>query len=95
MSLFNRKPIVIKEPKLDESFKIIQFVKIEGLKKNKQRKYKRQEFISPIFGLTVKDDVVAPYVNKDTGDIAKQYDFMRDHPINDPKTYHEFKGNNG
>ncbi len=92
MSLFNRKPIVLKEPKLDESFKIIQFVKIEGLKKNKQRKYKRQEFISPIFGLTVKDDVVAPYVNKDTGDIAKQYDFMRDHPINDPKTYHEFKG---
>ncbi len=92
MSLFNRKPIVIKEPELDESFKIIQFVKIEGLKKNKQRKYKRQEFISPIFGLTVKDDVVAPYVNKNTGDIAKQYDFMRDHPINDPKTYHEFKG---
>ncbi|MGI6359603.1 MAG: DNA translocase FtsK [Acholeplasmatales bacterium] len=92
MSLFNRKPIVYKEQKLDESFKIVQFVKIEGLKKNKQRKYKRQEFISPIFGLTVKDDVVAPYVNKDTGDIAKQYDFMRDHPINDPKTYHEFKG---
>jgi len=92
MSLFNRKPIVFKEPKLDESFKIIQFIKIEGLKKNKQKKYKRQEFISPIFGLTVKDDVVAPYVNKDTGDIARQYDFMRDHPINDPKTYHEFKG---
>ncbi len=92
MSLFNRKPIETKEHKLDESFKIIQFVKIEGLKKNKQRKYKRQEFISPIFGLTVKDDVVAPYVNKDTGDIARQYDFMRDHPINDPKTYHEFKG---
>ena len=30
MSLFNRKPIVYKEQKLDESFKIVQFVKIEA-----------------------------------------------------------------
>lgn len=92
MSLFNRKPIILKEAKLDESFKIVQFIKIEGLKSDKQKRYRPQEFISPIFGLTVKDEVVAPYVNKNTGDIAKQYDFMRDKPIEDPKTYHEFKG---
>lgn len=92
MSLFNRKPIVIKEAKLDESFKIVQFVKIEGLKTDKHKRYRPQEFISPIFGLTVKDEVVAPYVNKNTGDIAKQYDFAREKPMEDPKTYHEFKG---
>lgn len=92
MSLFNRKPIVLKEIKYDENFKINQFVKIEGLKTDKQKRYKPQEFISPIFGLTVKDEVVAPYVNKASGDIAKQYDFAREHPMKDPSTYEEFKG---
>ena len=50
MSLFNRKPIVFKEPKLDESFKIIQFIKIEGLKKNKQKNINARNLLVQFLG---------------------------------------------
>ena len=91
MSLFYRSPIVPLEKPKEETFKIPQFVKIEGLKTNQKLKYKPTEFISPIFGLAVKDVTVAPHVNKDTGDIAKKFDFIRENPIEDRQTYREFK----
>ncbi|MFA6987915.1 MAG: DNA translocase FtsK [Acholeplasmataceae bacterium] len=91
MSLFNRSPIVPPKPKQEETFKIPQFVKIEGLKTNQKTKYKPTDYISPIFGLAVKDVTVAPHVNKDTGDVAKKFDFIRDNPMEDRQNYREFK----
>lgn len=90
MSLFNRKPKVNKNERND-NFSIYQFVKIEGLKTNKKEKFVPTEFVSPIFGLSVKDETVAPYVNVNTGDKVKQYDFLRANPKGDMSKYDEFK----
>ena len=90
MSLFNRKPKENKN-KRNDNFSIYQFVKIEGLKTNKKEKFVPTEFVSPIFGLSVKDETVAPYVNVDTGDKVKQYDFLRTNPKGDLSKYDEFK----
>ncbi|HHT39554.1 MAG: DNA translocase FtsK [Acholeplasmatales bacterium] len=72
-------------------FKIPQFLKIEGLKQPTKRSYRPTDFISPIFGLAVKDEVVAPFINKASGSIAKQFDFLRTNPMEDRSTYQEFK----
>ncbi len=91
MSLFKRNPIV-EIPKKDlTEFEIHQFVKIEGLKKEGIRKFKTTEFISPIFGMSVKDETVAPFVSKNTGDVRKRYDAFRNKPMTDLGDYAEFK----
>ncbi len=90
MGLFYRKKA--EEIKVDnKNFKIPQFIKIEGLKQPGKRRYKPTEFVSPIFGMTVKDEVVAPHINRATGDIGKQFDFLRENPMKDRSTYEEFK----
>lgn len=91
MSLFNRKPYAEFIKKDIQGFKIHQFVKIEGLKQQGQRKFKSSEFISPIFGLSVKDETVAPFIIKNTGDIKKRYDAFRTKPMTDLSEYAEFK----
>lgn len=89
MSLFNRKEKT-KTIKRENKFAIFQFIKVEGLKSNKKEKFIPTEFISPVFGTTVKDETVAPYVNVDTGDKIKQYDFIRKNPKGDLSEYDEF-----
>lgn len=85
---FRKKTDYIKDNK---DFEIIQFLKIEGLKQPHKKKYKPTDFVSPIFGISNKDEVVAPFINKDTGDIAKQFDFIRTNPMEDRTIYGEFK----
>ncbi len=91
MSLFNRKPIEIIQRKDQTDFQIPQFVKIEGLKKDGLKKFKTTEFISPIFGLSVKDETVAPFIARNTGDIRKRYDAFRNNPMTNLGEYAEFK----
>ncbi len=91
MSLFGRKKVEHEQAALRFPFKIYQFFKIEGLKQKQKQKYKPTEFVSPIFGLTVKDVTAVPYASKDTGDKAKQFDFIRENPLEDQSTYQEFK----
>ena len=91
MSLFNRNHIIEIQRKDQSTFQIPQFVKIEGLKKDEIKKFKSSDFISPIFGLSVKDETVAPFVIKDTGDIRKRYDAFRNKPMTDLGAYAEFK----
>lgn len=92
MSLFYRKPYKPIEKDLETPFKIHHFVRLDGVKQDRKERYRPTEFISPIFGMDVKDETVAPFVNKDTGDIAKRYDAFRDNPLEDRSTYREFKG---
>ncbi|MDY0210118.1 MAG: DNA translocase FtsK [Acholeplasma sp.] len=91
MSLFNRKPIEILQKKDQTDFHIPQFIKIEGLKKEGLKKFKTTEFISPIFGMSVKDETVAPFISRNTGDIRKRYDAFRNKPMTDLGDYAEFK----
>jgi S-DNA-T family DNA segregation ATPase FtsK/SpoIIIE len=91
MTLFKRRPIEELPKKDIPDFRIPQFVKIEGLKMDQKKKYKTSEFISPIFGMSVKDKTVAPYVIKDSGDIKKRYDAFRNKPMSDRSNYDEFK----
>ena len=91
MSLFNRRPIEVLPKKDISAFRIPQFVKIEGLKIDSIKKYKTTEFISPIFGMSVKDKTVAPYIVKNSGDIRKKYDAFRTKPLADRTGYNEFK----
>lgn len=91
MSLFNRKPYAEFIKKDFQGFKIHQFVKIEGLKQQGHKKFKSSEFISPIFGLSVKDETVAPFIIKNTGDVKKRYDAFRTKPMTDLSEYAEFK----
>ncbi len=91
MSLFNRREKKALSLERDKDFKINQFIKIDGLRRNKKEKFEPSVFVSPIFGTTVKDVAVAPHVNENTGDKVKQLDFLREKPLLDPKEYHEFK----
>lgn len=91
MTLFKRNPITDIQKKDMTDFQIPQFVKIEGLKKEGLKRFKTTEFISPIFGLSVKDETVAPFVIKNTGDIRKRYDAFRNKPLTDLGEYAEFK----
>ena len=91
MSLFNRKPYAEFIRKDFQGFKIHQFVKIEGLKQQGHKKFKSSEFISPIFGLSVKDETVAPFIIRNTGDVKKRYDAFRTKPMTDLSEYAEFK----
>ncbi len=91
MSLFNRKAHTEFIRKDFQGFKIHQFVKIEGLKQQGHKKFKSSDFISPIFGLSVKDETVAPFIIKNTGDVKKRYDAFRTKPMTDLSEYAEFK----
>ena len=91
MSLFNRKAHTEFIRKDFQGFKIHQFVKIEGLKQKGHKKFKSSDFISPIFGLSVKDETVAPFIIKNTGDVKKRYDAFRTKPMTDLSEYAEFK----
>lgn len=91
MSLFNRNK-KLQQITREDNFSIFQFPKIEGLRTRKKEKYVPTEYLSPIFGQSVKDETVAPYVNKGTGDTTKQYDFLRTEPIGDSSKYDEFGG---
>jgi S-DNA-T family DNA segregation ATPase FtsK/SpoIIIE len=56
-------------------FVIHQFVKIEGIRGKEV--YKKQRFVSPIFGRSVKDVVAVPFTVKDTGDTTRRFDAFR------------------
>ena len=56
-------------------FVIFQFVKIEGIRGKSV--YKKDRFVSPIFGRSVKDVVTVPFTIKDTGDTTRRFDAFR------------------
>jgi len=56
-------------------FVIFQFVKIEGIRGKSV--YKKDRFVSPIFGTSVKDVVTVPFTIKDTGDTTRRFDAFR------------------
>lgn len=64
---------IVKEP-----FVIFQFVKLEGIRS--KSKYKKDRFVSPIFGRSVKDVVTVPFTVKDTGDTVRRFDAFRTKP---------------
>ena len=47
---------------------------------NKKQPYKKNRFVSPIFGTKVKDEIVIPNPHKRIGDTDKQYDSFRIKP---------------
>ena len=59
-------------------FIIPQFVKLEGIRG--KQKYKKDRFVSPIFGHSVKDVVTVPFTIKDTGDTTRRFDAFRTKP---------------
>lgn len=61
-----------------EPFIIFQFVKLEGIRV--KSKYKKDRFVSPIFGRSVKDVVTVPFTIKDTGDTVRRFDAFRTKP---------------
>ncbi len=58
----------------------VPFVIPEIEDKNKRAAYKKNRFVSPIFGTKVKDEVVIPNPHTRTGDTDKQYDSFRVNP---------------
>lgn len=58
----------------------VPFVIPEIIEVNKKAEYKKNKFVSPIFGRKVKDEIVIPNPYKRTGDIDKQYDSFRIKP---------------
>jgi len=61
-----------------DPFIIFQFVKLEGIRS--KSKYKKDRFVSPIFGRSVKDVVTVPFTVKDTGDTVLRFDAFRTKP---------------
>ena len=58
----------------------VPFVIPEISEDSKRAGYKKNKFVSPIFGRKVKDEIVIPNPHKRTGDIDKQYDSFRTKP---------------
>lgn len=56
------------------------FVIPEVADPNKKQPYKKNRFVSPIFGTKVKDEIVIPNPHKRIGDTDKQYDSFRIKP---------------
>ena len=48
--------------------------------KEEKNTYKKNHFVSPIFGENVKDEIVIPTPYKRTGDLDKQFDNFRTEP---------------
>ncbi len=59
-----------------DTFKIFQYPKLEGIRGAKKT-YKTTRFVSPIFGRSVKDEVVLPYTVESIGDKNKRFDAFR------------------
>lgn len=89
--MFFKKKVKEKKEEIKEPLVILQIEKeVEGLKKPKSS-YKSSEFASPIFGLSVKDDVIVPD-SHGLGDTIREYDAFRDEKDKKlPKNYDEFK----
>ncbi len=89
--MFFKKKVKEEKEEIKEPLVILQIEKeVEGLKKPKSS-YKSSEFASPIFGLSVKDDVIVPD-SHGLGDTIREYDAFRDEKDKKlPKNYDEFK----
>ena len=88
-----RKKKVVQEPVLEiPKFIIFQYPKLEGLRGSKKT-YKTTRFVSPIFGRSVKDDVVLPYEVDAIGDTTKKFDAFRTQPKLSDKEAIEKYGN--
>lgn len=75
--LFIKKRLeAVKERTVDT----VPFVIPQIEKRIEKGKYKKNRFVSPIFGTKVKDDIVIPNPYKRTGDIDRQYDSFRTKP---------------
>lgn len=72
-----KPPMEEKEEKITPSFEIIQFKKVDGIKKGKDN-FQSTPFISPIFGLNVLDETVVPNIGDGFGDVTKRYDAFRE-----------------
>lgn len=60
----------------NKNFKIIQFVKLSGVRE--KEKFDQNRIISPIFGRAVLDESVSEYMMSDMGALDKRYDAFRD-----------------
>ncbi len=58
----------------------VPFVIPEIADKDQRAEYKKNKFVSPIFGTKVKDEIVIPNPHKRTGDTDRQYDSFRIKP---------------
>lgn len=88
-----RKKKVIQEPVFETpKFVIFQYPKLEGLR-GSRKTYKTTRFVSPIFGRSVKDDVVLPYEVDAIGDTTKKFDAFRTTPKLSEKEAVEKYGN--
>ncbi len=88
-----RKKKVVQELILETpKFVIFQYPKLEGLR-GSRKTYKTTRFVSPIFGRSVKDDVVLPYEVDAIGDTTKRFDAFRTTPKLSEKEAAEKYGN--
>lgn len=76
--------------RLPKTFKIPQIPKVDGILTKKS--FASNPFVSPLFGLDVKDEITAPYKTKIKGDKDKKYDAFRNVSKLDPKTVKERYG---
>src|SRR5690554_1499300 len=76
--------------RLPKTFKIPQIPKVDGILTKKS--FASNPFVSPLFGLDVKDEINAPYKTKIKGDKDKKYDAFRNVSKLDPKTAKERYG---
>lgn len=58
-----------------QKFVIFQFIKLKGIRE--KFSYKKEKFVSPIFGDQVKDVVSTPFSVKNTGDTTRRFDAFR------------------
>ncbi len=70
-------------------FSIFQFTKIEGIRG--KHIYKKDHFVSPIFGTRVKDIVTVPFTVKNTGDTTRRFDaFRTKHKMSDQEAIEKY-----
>ena len=71
------------------AFSIFQFTKIEGIRGKKT--YKKDHFVSPIFGHQVKDIVTVPFTVKSSGDTTRKFDaFRTKHKMSDQEAIDKY-----
>lgn len=74
---FKKKRIKAVEERTPDT---VPFVIPEIVEETEKAEYKKNKFVSPIFGTKVKDEIVIPNPYKRSGDIDKQYDSFRTKP---------------
>lgn len=86
-----RKKKIVQEPVFDSpKFVIFQYPKLEGLRGGRKT-YKATRFVSPIFGRSVKDEVVLPYEVDAIGDTTKKFDAFRTKPkLSEPEAIEKY-----